>query len=67
MIIIDCPCFFVAFDGISKDQKTSIIEVGPNTTLISNADDKTLGLNTYFADTQQKVIDYLTDKSITIK
>ena len=65
MIIINCPCFFVVFDGVNKTQESAIIQVPANTTLFSNADSTNVGLNTYFAETEQEVINYLTANNIT--
>ena len=58
------PCTFCAYDRETKVIRILPLEVPENTTFLSNADDKTLGLDTYFATTRVEVIAYLTTNLI---
>ena len=64
MIIIDMACTFCAYDKTAKLIRILPLEVPENTTLLSNADDPSLKLDTYFANTRAEVIQHLTTNLI---
>ena len=65
MIVIDMACTFCAYERSTKKIRILPLSIPDNTTLLSNADDPTLNLDTYFAATREEVISYLGTNLIT--